>query len=255
MRGLRGVRLALAGWLVIGLAAAAGDAGTTEAAFTARTGAPASSFSARSFFGPRLVRTLAATGCGMTSTSIVVPAGGIPAGDVVVIAVALDGGPGGVVGATDPAGNVYSRRVESLNEAVTLVSSRLATGLAAGQVITVTFPQHDTVGVLGVQITQVQPPHVDVTAAASNMSTQPTVSLTTTNKRDALIGVAANKQVATYTPAPGWTELTPILGCGMLNASMHVAYRDHRPAGPATFDPTFSGGQQQWGAAVMAIRG
>ena len=243
---------------VIWLAAATG--GYTVSAFSGQTASAGNAFTAAPSFGPAFVRQLGTATCGGAGSSVTVPAGGVGAGNLVVVVLVLRGTTvSGAVGLTDARGNSYSPDVDFTNGTIRKVvfSGRAATALAAGDALTATHPDVDAEAMAALEFSGIAQPPLDVSAANGGQSATPVVTAATTNSSDLLFGAAGSGGNRTYSEATGWNTVADVAtncGGGPGRATLHAAYRIVSSAASWTYAPTLSA-NDRWAAGIAAYRG
>jgi hypothetical protein len=192
---------------------------------------------------------------GTTSMTVTVPTGGVVAGDTLVVRLMLRGTTSAAVTASDSRGNTYTVDKDQLNsdQRIVVFSANVATSLAAGDTITVTYPSANSQGVVVDEFSGVAASErVDATGSASGNSTTPSASVTTTNASDLLIGAVSIANTQTVTQPAAWTGLTTqSLSCG--NSTNIGAYKPVSATGTYTYNPTVSNGSR-WAAGVVAYK-
>lgn len=250
-------RLALTA-LVVAVVAAVG--GWTAAAFTSQTSTGAT-FAAATAFGPTGLGNLGSTTCGTTSSTLVVPAGGVPAGQSVVGVLGLrDLAPAGGVSATDSRGNTYAIDRDFTNSTMRAVvlHGYVATALLGGDTITATHPATASSAFAARASVDASIPVARTTTnAAGGTSASPSVSMMASAPTDAVVGVEVNQNVRTVTESPGWATFANVAAnCGGAAESMtlHAGYQFLAGAGMRTYAPTIDA-SERWAAAIVGYRG
>ena len=200
-----------------------------------------------------------------TSISITVPAGGVAAGNTLIVSFAMDPA-SGAVSCTDTKGNAYTAAVDVTNGSGTsgvrtvVFSARIVTALVPGDTITVSYPSvvADAVSInefsgLG---------FVDKTMTATGNSTSPSSGSTaTTSQANELLlgtfGVETKKDDpftagATYTAlqnAGSGTSSTPTD-----HVSIDPEYRIVAATGSYLADGSIAPSPHNWGAAIVTFR-
>ena len=241
---------------------AAATSGFTVSAFSDQTGSAGNTFSAAASFstGPAFVKQLGTSSCGGASSVVTVPAGGVPAGNTVVVVVVLrDTVPTGAVSAADSRGNAYSVDVDFTNSTIRklVLSARATTALAAGDTLTVTHPDLGAEAVAALELSGIREPRLDTSAANGGLSATPTATATTTHPDDLLVGAAGNQGNRTYTEATAWTTVADVqanCGGGTGRLTLHAAYRIVSSAASWTYSPSLSA-NDRWAAGIAAYKG
>ncbi len=129
-----------------------------------------------------------------TSLSVTVPAGGVAAGNLVVVSFAIDG-VSGTVSATDTQGNAYAVAANAQyatpgtgNIRTVILYSVLSTALVSGNTITVSYPSRTAKAISVDEYTGVNTPDVFVTATGA--TTTPSTGNVTTNENNELLVAA-----------------------------------------------------------------
>jgi hypothetical protein len=202
------------------------------------------------------VKLVGSASCGGASSVVTVPAGGVAAGNTLVLSVVVRGSSTGAVSVSDAKGNTYTLDVTSTrtNQGRTLLlSARVATALAGGDTITVNHPDDTAEGVVVGEFSGIAATgRLDVTAATNGSSTSPTASVTTTGASRLVFGAVGNHNNVTMTEASGWTTLAHLaLTCGGGNrADNHVGYRVGSASGTYTYNPALQSSVQWYEAAA-----
>ena len=207
----------------------------------------------------RFRRTLGSVTCGTTSSTITVPAGGVPAGRTLVIRVAIREGATTAYTASDTRGNTYTvdHQFSSAKIRLATMSTYIATPLQAGDTITVTHPdsKSEAVSVLefsGISATS----RVGSVAGTTGTSTLPSATVATSSQRSVLVGAIGNIDPVTVTEPTSWnTQVHQQMNCGGLGTlDTHGAYRRVDTAGTYTYNPTLSA-SKEWVNVLVAYRG
>ena len=152
------------------------------------------------------------TACGTNSATITVPSGGVAAGKRVVVRLFQRGGStSGTVSAFDSKGNTYAVDASYLTSTA-IFSAHIANALVAGDTIQVNFPTADAAGVVAGAFRNIASSSaVDAAATANGSATSdPSVSVATTNSGDLLVGAvgsANNRSVTQPVAGPDWVRL------------------------------------------------
>ena len=206
------------------------------------------------------MRQLGTSSCGGASSSVSVPAGGVPAGNTVVVVLVLrDTTPSGPVGVTDSRGNTYTADVDFTNSNIRKVifSGRAATALQAGDTVTATHPDVDAEAVAVLEFSGIKEPRLDTSAANGGLSATPAVTATTTHPDDLLVGAAGNVGNRTYTEATAWTTVADVstnCGGGTGRLTLHAAYRIVSGAAAWTYSPSLSA-NDRWARRNRGLQG
>lgn len=250
-------------WVTVAVllgALASGLGGATVAAFSSQTQS-AANFTAAASFGAKFEQLLGTASCGGDTSTVTVPAGGVPAGSTVLVSIGLRGTVAGGLTVTDSRGNSYSNDVDVTNANVRAVvlSSRLATALSAGDTITASHPfGSSSEGMAAAEFSGVVAgTRVDATATGIGDGASPTASVTTSHANDLLVGAVANQNSRDYTEASSWETLAYVTpGCGGApgNSTLHTAYRIVSATGAYDYSPTISQGER-WAESLAAYKG
>src|SRR4051794_35137932 len=244
---------------------ACGGVGATFAAFTDTTSTPSTFSSSPTFL--EFVQDVGSAKCGGTSDSVTVPAGGVAAGNTLIVRVGLyDRNPMGSPSVTDSQGNSYQMDVNqtSTNSHTfreVVFSAYVATALAAGDTITVSHPTVDSPSMAVTEFRGIeQVASVDQTGSNAGIGGSPTASLTTNQNYDLVIGSAVSEDNSTVSqPGGGWNALPSVFpDCGVpqphTQSSLYGAYRIEASTGTFTYDPTVSG-FPEWVDVLVAYKG
>ena len=180
---------------------------------------------------------------------------GVPAGDTITVSVAT-GTFTGAVGCTDAKGNAYTVVADKNtgNGRLFVCSSTLASGLAAGDVVTATYPRFSGLGVVSVNAIPVAASTGTVDRTSTNSGNNPNPSagnVTTQHPAELIFGVIAHNSVPTFTPGPGLTIVGAVTGgTGSGTRTVTPEYMLVTTAGTYTATGTLSSAQQ-WRAAVI----
>jgi Tfp pilus assembly protein PilV len=206
------------------------------------------------------VKNVGQASCGTTSMTITVPAGGVTAGNTLIVRLMLRGNSAGAVGASDSRGNAYTadKDVMNVDQRIVVFSAAVETALSGGDTITVTHPDANSKGVAADEFSGVAAAgRVDATGSATGNSTTPAVSVTTANADDLAIGAVSIANLQTGTQPAAWTGLTSqVLSCGnpsSAKSSSFGAYRIASTGGTYTYNPTMSNGGR-WAAAAVGYK-
>lgn len=249
------------GWLLVWAAGAALGAivAPTVAAFSSVTSNPGNTFEAAvTFPTPQWVKEIGSGICG-PPTVITVPAGGVAAGNTVIVRLVIRSPAVGAVSASDSKGNTYTNDADSTGNSMRTVvlSASVGTALTSGDTITVSHPIGESSGAVASEFSGVAASNrVDTSGIGTGDSTNPAASVTTVHPRDLLVGVVGNRNNRTYTEAASWTTLTHrAIDCGGApgSADNHSAWRVASSPGAYSYAPTFSP-SDRWAAAVVAYK-
>ena len=241
---------------------ACGGVGATFAAFTDTTTTSGSSFNSAVTFLDH-VKEIGDAGCGVTSDTVTIPAGGVPAGNTLIVRVGFQdrGAMGFAVSLGDSQGNAYQLDVNQIQAPVraSIYRAFITAPLAAGDTITLTHPDIDSTAIAVTEFRGVDAGAPDQVAANGGGGTDPTASVTSTNANDLLIGVVAHDEFNSKTNPAGWAVLPTVTeDCGVppphTLLSLYGGYRIESSTGSFTFDPTL-GTYRTWVDEVVAYRG
>jgi hypothetical protein len=232
--------------------------GVTSAAFADTADNQQNTFAASTTFGPQFVRSFGTSGCSTTTTTLTVPAAGVAAGNTLIVRLMLREPDNGAVSVADSVGNTYSvdATVQGGRTRTVVASAYIATGLTAGQTITITHPNNSKVAAASAaEFRDIAPTNrIDTSVTASSNSATPTASVTTTHKRSLVYAAHANRDNVTLTEAAGWTTDRHVAGaCAGQFADDHGAYRAVRTPATVTYNPTLSAAKD-WTVAVVAYK-
>ena len=198
------------------------------------------------------------TACGTNSATITVPSGGVAAGKRVVVRLFQRGGStSGTVSAFDSKGNTYAVDASYLTSTA-IFSAHIANALVAGDTIQVDFPTADAAGVVAGAFRNIASSSaVDAAATANGSATSdPSVSVATTNSGDLLVGAVGSANNRSVTQPGGWTGLGSALpDCGGASKTGTIvgAYKIPDATGTFTYNPVL-GGSGTWAGAVVAYK-
>ncbi len=242
--------------LVLGMVSGVSIPGSA-AAFSDATSSASNDFSAApSFTTISFVQTVGITDCGNTTSTIVVPAGGVAAGNTLLVRVVLrDASATAPVAAADGSGNTYvvdADVARTTRVRAVVLRTHVDTALGAGDTIVVTHPDGRAESVVVEEFSGIAPTSpVDAVATAQGRSTTPAVTVSTMTADVLVYGVLGTRGTAAHTEPAGWTPLVlEQLRCArpLDNAA---AYRLEAAPGTFTYDPTLSG-RRHWAGAVVA---
>jgi hypothetical protein len=198
-----------------------------------------------------------------TTLWVVVPAGGVAAGNTLLIRVVHDYTAGGGA-VTDSRGNTYVRDRTAANAGngmrASLFRSVVGTALQAGDVITLTTTAVAARVMSVDEFSNVLAPSViDQQNGATNTGTAPNVAITTTNANDLIVGMCATQGPETdgFDDDPLWLSLarTGTTGGGSSsNKTVGGAYRSVASTALYRYQPTL-GVSASWIQYVVAYRG
>jgi hypothetical protein len=198
-----------------------------------------------------------------SSLTITVPAGGIPAGSVIVVAVSDRTSSYGSQGVSDSAGNSYARAAGTfgLNVCGAFYYAFNVSALTAGQTITITKAGTDHTSASAVYITGTKttdPINAGATATANATSaSQPSVTSGTPSVAGCLFLAMAAVPGATgvYTADSNWATPPLSVETGTGGADREVDGGHLTDAGTSThaFNPSYSAAPAAWAAVVIAI--
>jgi predicted ribosomally synthesized peptide with SipW-like signal peptide len=241
---------------------ACGGVGATFAAFSDTTSTSGSSFnSAQTFLAH--VKEIGEAGCGVTSDTVTVPAGGVPAGNTLIVRVGYQdrASMGFAVGLSDSKGNSYQLDVNHINSQMraSVYRAYITAPLVAGDTITLTHPDIDSTAIGVTEFRGVDAGVPDQTAANGGAGTSPTASVTTTSANSLVLGVVAHDEFNSHTNPGGWAVLpTLTYDCGVppphTLLSVYGGYRIESSTGTFTYDPTL-GVFRTWVDEVVAYNG
>jgi hypothetical protein len=212
------------------------------------------------------VKDIGAAGNGPTqpsvSVQIVIPAGGVAAGNLLVVAIAEGGDATATATVTDTKGNTYTADATSAawgtNRKTFIRSSRITTPLVATTdsiTVTVTSPLNNGVSV-AVSVTEfsgiaVSP--LDKTASAVGTSTSPSSGATasTAQADELLVGaVGATGNYMVFTPGAGYSALAPgYAGSPHMLPEFRIVSATGTYSAGGTFSAT-----DDWGAVVATYK-
>jgi hypothetical protein len=245
------------------LAAGAGAVAVDEtiSAFSNSASNSGNTFSAAASFGANIqfVKTVGSASCGATSNAVTVPAGGVTAGNTLVVRVVIRGTVAGAVSVTDSKGNTYTNDadVTNTNLRVVVFSAQVGTALAENDTISVTHPNVGSSSIVVGEFSGIaSATRVDVTGPAIGDSATPSASVSTTNADDLVYATVGDGNGRTYTEPAGWTthaHLFPQCGGAGGNSDNHGAYRIVSATGTYTYDPTLSS-SARWAEAIVAYK-
>jgi hypothetical protein len=238
-------------------------AGAIGASFSSATDSSGNSFSAAATFPQPLafVKTVGTATCGGTSDVVTVPAGGVAAGNTLVVRVGLRDGTVSSFMPTvsDSKGNSYQLDVDQVSTSVRVAvfSAHVATALAAADTVTVSHPSIDSTAIAVEEYAGVvDTGRVDQTASGAGSSANPTATVATTNADALIVGSVVQNQPEGATQPGAWTGLSSVLAdCGGAprEMSLHRAYRIESATGSYTYDPTLSV-SRQWADVIAAYK-
>ena len=204
--------------------------------------------------GPAFVKTVGATSCGATAATVSVPAAGVPAGNTLILRLALRGANTAAIAASDTRGNAYTldRDVRNATQRVAILHARVTTALASGDTITVTFPSSTGSGLVVDEFVNVVAGAAHASGMATGVSAAPSVSASTTATPTLLIGAVSIAGQLTATQPAAFTGLTgQSLACGpVTNVG---ARRLVTTTGAFPYSPAMSA-SGRWAAALVAYR-
>jgi hypothetical protein len=187
-----------------------------------------------------------------TSLSVTVPAGGVAAGNLVVVSFAIDG-VSGTVSASDTQGNVYTVAANAQyatpgtgNIRTVILYSVLNTALVSGNTITVSYPSRAAKAISVDEYTGVNTPDVFITATGA--TTTPSTGNIATNENNELLVAAFGVEGAvseTFTAGGSFnasppTESGTTGGTAATNATIDPAYQIVGSAGTYAATATLS---------------
>ncbi len=162
-----------------------------------------------------------------TTISVTVPAGGVAAGNSIILMLAMDQA-SGMVTATDSAGNVYTADASASNSGdvrTVILAAHNVTALAPGQTITVTHPSVTARALTANEFAGLLPNPLDRVQTGTGSGTVPSSGLTapTTQAYELLIGAigAEGPSGDSFTAGPFFTGL-PRAGTSGGSASSNV---------------------------------
>lgn len=182
-----------------------------------------------------------------TTLTLTVPAGGVSLGNTLVLA-AVHNEDGTGITATDSDGNVYTsdeERVQGVNLAAYVLSSRLTNALESGDTITITFPDTSTRRAAeAIRVEALRPNYLGPQASQSQLGVTALSSgatATTTTSRAVVIGAFGwNNQsdgAETFTPGAGFTSLSNTTAS---NRQLFTEYQEVTATGSYTATGTAS---------------
>lgn len=198
------------------------------------------------------------------SFTITVPAGGIPAGALIAVAVSDRATAYGTQAVTDSAGNTYTRGVSAIGSNVigAWYYAYNVSALSAGQTITVTKSGSDNCAASAVYVTgMASGDPMDSAGSASAFlasSGQPSVTSGTPSTADCLLLAmdAVPGATATYTADSNWATPPNSTTTSALGAGRRVdgGYQVLSGTPTKTFAPTYSALPAAWAACILAIK-
>ncbi len=234
--------------------------GASLAAFSSTTSNPGNAFAASSTFDPGLGHAGSAgtATCGGTGSTIVVSSA-IPAGNTVVVQIALRDPSGALsFGAADSGGNTY--QVDGVGNdgsrsAVAILSAQVSTPLAAGDSISVSHPANNGSAVRADVYTGIAPSgRLVASGSASGNSKGASVTVGAGEANTLAVGVVVTRNNSTITQPGGWSGLQS----GNLSCSQSFGRASAWAGSPAPttygYDPTFGNSNERWSAVVVVYR-
>lgn len=197
------------------------------------------------------------TGGGGNDLSVTVPAGGVAAGTVLLIA--INGTAGTVDGVTDTAGNTYASRTELKHSTVScygaIASGLCSTALVSGNLITVSFTAFELAAVYVYTLTGTFDSsfHEAATNAQMNFATAYSSGNVAPAGDAMLFGVnVTSGETSTYTPTNSFTELDDIATVGGSSCRLQTQYRS---VAAGTYASTATASANEDGCAlVVAVK-
>jgi Tfp pilus assembly protein PilV len=208
---------------------------------------------------PTFVALLGTQTCSATNMTVTVPSGGVAAGNRVVLLLETRTNSTGTVAATDTKGNSYAvdADITNVDQRAVILSANVATALAAGNTITVTYPSAPT-AVLnasvfsGVRTTS----PVDAIGTGTGSNSSPSASVTATDPSDLLLGAVSTANLLSATQPTGWLGNYTQAQCGGGsggNSTQVAGYRTLSSTGTFAYTPTTSN-NARWATALVAYR-
>jgi len=215
-----------------------------RAAFSGSTVNSGNSLAAApSFASIEFVQTVDTVVCGGSSSVLVVPSGGIPSGDTLLLRIALSGAlPDSTVAVSDGF-NSYQIDADVARRnrvRMVVVRANIDVALQGGDLITVSHPNVRAESVTADQfsgLADAEPIAVDMT---SGRSAAPSADLTTPGGRSLVFGAVANVRNVSHSDANGWTTI-PLIGSACPRQLDNVAaYRVASTSEPIDYTTTLS---------------
>lgn len=199
-----------------------------------------------------------ATAGNATTNAITVPAGGVAAGNVVILH--SDRGSSGVtISVADSKGNTYTvLATQNAGQPSTSVAIGIITNaLVSGDTITTTFSSKGTNGSTANEYSGITNTSDGTNTNATGVSTTPSISITPSNATDLIVAqVDVNSGSAdTYTEdsdstgGDTWHSLTTLTDGS--NHKLHPAYKITTSAAAQTYNPTL-GTSRTWNTVIAA---
>jgi hypothetical protein len=154
------------------------------------------------------VKVVGTTSCGSPST-VIVPAGGVAAGNTLIARVVLRDGITGAITAGDTRGNIYTSDVDRSGSGVrvAILSAHVQSALAPGDTITVTHPDARAEGIVVTEYSGIVATNrVEMTASATG-SGQPSVTAAASGPDQLVYGAVGSANNRSHIEALGWTSV------------------------------------------------
>ena len=200
-----------------------------------------------------------------TSLSVTVGAGGVAAGNTIIVSFAINTTSASAVTVADTKGNNYTQDANILNSAGSIrtmvFSAPVTTALVSGNTITVTYPSATTKAVSIYYVSGlVSSAPADKSVAATGNSTTPSSGSTATlSQANELCWGAiggAYHATTTFTVGSGYTALTSSLGDGGSSSSSATIQPEYQivSATTATSAGATLSATREWAAAIVTYK-
>src|SRR6266849_9657602 len=212
------------------------------------------------------VANVGANGTKTTGTliSVTVSAGGVAAGDTLIVSLAMDPR-SGTVDCTDTKGNVYSKDADVTNGSGTsgvrtvVFSAPITIGLTSGDMITITHPSIAARAMSVNEFSGVTTMDRVATSTSNSGSPSAGPTATTSQAAELLVGVVGEetKKAEVLTPGAGYTALTGAstgnAGAVVSNINVDEEYQVVAATGAYVANGTLAMARN-WAAAIVTYR-
>ena len=216
----------------------------THAAFSDSTVNSGNSLAAAaSFDSIEFVQTVDTVVCGGSSSILVVPPGGIPSGDTLLVRIALSGARADSTVAASDGVNSYVVDADMARRnrvRVVVIRGYIDVALQGGDLITVSHPDVRAESVTADQFSGLADAPPIALGTGSGRSATPTADTATSGGESILYGAVANVRNVVHSEASGWSSISLIGSVCPRQLDNIAAYRVDATAGPIDYTTTLS---------------
>jgi hypothetical protein len=216
----------------------------TMARFADTTGNHDNSFAAAAtFLSIRHVQNVDTVVCGGNASALVVPPGGIPSGDTLILRVALSGAGGGAAVSASDGRNSYvvDADVSRGNRVrIVVIRTHITVGLSSGDIIYVSHPDVRSESVTADHFSGLANTGPVGFGVGDGRGTEPTATTSTPTGNTLAIGAVANVRNVVHTESADWSSLDGVASNCRRELDNYGAYRIGAAAGAIAYTTELS---------------